>query len=277
MAELELEAVKRLSQDLKQAAKTLTPQEARYFVDCYYQMQEFRKSASNQIRAMDKSGEPHRTADWLKTQFEILERSLKSVLGVYSQSQPAGRWAESICGIGPIISAGLLAHIDITKCTSAGDIWRFAGLDPTRQWNAGERRPWNARLKVLAFHIGESFVKVSGNPKDVYGKLLLARKQYESEKNERGEYTEQAAAKLKRFKISKDSEAYKHYAAGRLPPAHIHARAKRWAAKLFLAHWFEVAYELRYKKAGPAPYPIQFLGHNGRIPVPNWPRAVKDE
>ena len=36
-----------------------------------------------------------------------------------------------------------------------------------------------------------------------------------------------------RYKIGKTTEAYAAYSAGRLPPGHLHARAKRWAVKLF--------------------------------------------
>jgi hypothetical protein len=43
----------------------------------------------------------------------------------------------------------LLARIDIVKAPTAGHIWRYAGLDPTVRWNKGEKRPWNAGLKVL--------------------------------------------------------------------------------------------------------------------------------
>jgi len=60
--------------------------------------------------------------------------------------------------------------------------------------------------------------------------------------------------------------------AGKLPPAHIHARAKRWAVKIFLAHWHHVAYMIEYKKAPPKPYSLEHLGHVHMIEVPNWPQ-----
>ena len=40
----------------------------------------------------------------------------------------------SIRGIGEVISAGLLAHLDVTKARHASGYWRFAGLDPTNDW-----------------------------------------------------------------------------------------------------------------------------------------------
>ena len=56
------------------------------------------------------------------------------------------------------ISAGLMANIDITKVQTAGQIQAFAGLDPTREWNKGEKRPYNARLKALCWKIGQCFI-----------------------------------------------------------------------------------------------------------------------
>jgi hypothetical protein len=188
----------------------------------------------------------------------------------------------------------LSAHIDITKAPTVGHIWRFAGLDPTSRWEKGEKRPWNASLKVLCWKIGESFVKVSNHEKDFYGHLWRERKELETGKNENGDYVGQAREKLERFNIGKGTEAWLWYAgclsreaaveirtspaekrmgltkklAGEpesgirmLPPAHVHARSKRWVVKLFLAHWHHVAYELHYGTEPPKPYAITQLHH----------------
>ena len=148
-------------------------------------------------------------------------------------------------------------------------MWRFAGLDPTLTWEKGQKRPFNAALKVLAFKIGESFVKVQNNDKDVYGKLFVQRKAFEAARNERGELADQAVAKLAKFKIGKDTDAYKAYSVGKLPPAHIHARARRWTVKLLLAHTWEEMYRRHYGKAPPLPYPVSHLGHAHKIERPN--------
>jgi hypothetical protein len=136
---------------------------------------------------------------------------------------------------------------------------------------AGAKRPWNASLKMLLWKVGESFVKVSGNEKDFYGKYYLKRKAGEIVKNENGDFADQAKAKLAKFKLGADTDARSWYGKGKLPPAHIHARAKRWAVKLFLSHYHEVAYRLRYNEAPPVPYPIGVKGHADYIPPPNWP------
>jgi len=267
-----LEAVTRLSRDLKKAAQTLSPDEARYLVDAYYQMQGDRIRSANQVRALTASEEPHQTLAWLADNAGVLERSIKGALDAYSSASVLGRWAKSICGIGPVIAAGLLAHIDIRKAPTAGHIWRFAGLDPTVTWEKGQKRPWNASLKTLTWKIGESFVKVSTNDDDIYGHLYVARKAKEQLRNDAGELADQAAAKLAKFKIGKDTDARKAYEAGKLPPAHVHARAKRWAVKLFLAHYQAVAYRDHFGTEAPKPYILtKEGGHAHEIAVPNWP------
>lgn len=262
-------AIDKLNKDLRKAVVTLSDREARYLVDLYYQMQDNRKRGDNQTRAMTESGEPHGVISWVAVQSETLETRVKQLLDSYSRSKPIGKWARGICGIGPVIAAGLMAHIDITKAPTVGHIWRFAGLDPTQKWEKGQKRPWNASLKVLCWKIGESFVKVSGNDRDVYGKVWLRRKEEEQAKNEAGAFADQAKAVLEARRIGKETEAYKHYSGGKLPPAHIHARAKRYAVKLFLSHWHERAYEFHFGTKPPLPYPIAILNHAHKVEPPD--------
>lgn len=255
----DLNPVQRLSKDLAAAAVTLSDAEARFLVDTYYNMQENRIRAGGQLRAI--KDEPHEVLTWFEEQASTLENQVKRALDKYTSAHPMGEWMRGIYGIGPVISAGLLAHIDITKAPTAGHIWRFAGQDPTDEWKKGERRPWNARLKVVCFHAGESFVKFSNNEKCVYGHEYKARKKLEEAANERLEFAEQAKAKLAKFNIRKETDAYKCYIVGKLPPAHIHARAKRVAVKLFLSHLHAQMYRTILKKEPPLPFPIAHMGH----------------
>lgn len=270
---IELEALNKLKRDIKNAGTTLSKEEARYLVDLYYQMQEYRKASDNQVRQLQKEDnkEPHETLAFFANNFRTLERNIKSVLQVYAESKPIGQWMLSICGIGPVISAGLMANIDITKVQTAGQIQAFAGLDPTREWHKGEKRPYNARLKTLCWKIGQGFIKVQNNEEDVYGKIFAIRKAYEIERNEKGELADQAKAKLERFNIKKTTDAYKWYSQGKLPPAHINQRASRYAVKIFLSHLFSVWYEMEHKEKPPKPYAIAILNHAHEIPIPNWP------
>lgn len=263
-----LEPIMKLSKDLKKASKNLTDLEARYLVDTYYQVQEFRKATSNQIRSMQESEEPTEVINWLLDNLESLENQIKRALDTYTKAHPVGEWLQSITGIGPVIAAGLLAHIDIKKAPTAGHIWSFAGLNPNAKWEKGQLRPWNARLKTLCWKIGQSFVKVSNNPNDIYGKIYKERKEYEVMKNEAGDFKDQAESILKSKNIGKTTDAYKAYSQGKLPPAHIQQRAERYAVKIFLSHLHEFWYEQHYGEKPPKPFAIEILGHAHQIPRP---------
>jgi hypothetical protein len=160
-----------------------------------------------------------------------------------------------------------MAHIDLVKAPTVGHVWRFAGQDPTSKWGKGQKRPWNASLKVLCWKIGESFVKVSGHDDDIYGHVYAARKAEEIGKNDAGLFREQAAAALVAKRYRDDTTAKKCYENGKLPPAHVHARAKRYATKLFLAHYWETGRRLAGLDV-PSPYPIAILGHAHKIEPP---------
>lgn len=412
--------VERLKRDVRAAALDLSDREARYLVDAYYTIQGYRIEAQNTVRALTASDEPNAVVGWLFDQQSVLEGEIRKVLSDFSTRDAAGQWARSILGIGPVIAAGLLAHIDITRAPTVGHIWRFAGLDPTVQWLGAKgsrevvtaafdaeqtdvdairwlsralsvhptalfakaglptptyertldalsdayeehgvesllderpfqigaaiehviekldadpndvyaavydgakidraalaknlaRRPWNADLKVLCWKIGESFTKVSGRPcfpgavldeipesseraetpetpdsrKRVnppkcadgcanYGHIYLHRKAQEIDRNESGQFSDQAAKTLDRKRIGKTTDAYKAYSKGRLPDARIHLRAQRYAVKRFLAHFHHVLHESRLGTPPPTPYVIEHLGHVDYVGPPNWPMS----
>jgi hypothetical protein len=295
------ETITKLTKDLKVAVTTMTPKEARFLVDSYYQMQRNRLRSAGQIRSVSAGAEPHDCLDWLEDNGTKLENQIKAALDAWSNSKPMGVWARTVKGIGPVLSAGLLAHIDIEQAPTAGHIWRFAGLDPTSRWNKKEKRPWNAKLKVICWKIGESFVKVSGQDDAFYGKIYLQRKALEIGNNDSGKLAGQAQASAEVY--AETADAWLWYS-GSLPPgatraiaefqdekarkqwlkenklepgtgqpmlcpAHLHARAKRYAVKLFLSHWHGEAYRQHFKKEPPLPYPVAFLGHTHFIQPPN--------
>lgn len=269
-----LNLFEKLTREIKENASTLTDNEARYLVDTYYQMQDFRISTNNQLRSAEKGDDTFVSENsalcYIASSFETLENNIKLLLKAYAESKPIGRWLLSITGIGPVIAAGLIAHIDIKKVQTAGQIQAYAGLDPTKKWEKGQKRPWNAKLKVLCWKVGQSFVKVSNNEKDVYGKIYKERKAYEIEQNEKGAYAEQAANKLATTKIGKDTDAYKWYSEGKLPPAHIQQRAERYATKIFISHLFTVWYEMEHGVPAPKPYAEAILNHAHIIAPPNF-------
>jgi hypothetical protein len=293
-----------LRRDLREAAKSMGPAEARFLVDTYYQYQLYRIASEHQKRVLTQGGEPHAAIAWTSKAMERMEVDVRAMLDSWTMVEPTGMgaWARAIVGIGPVIAAGLAAHIDVTKAPSASHVWGFAGLRPDTRWEKGQKRPWNARLKTLAWKIGESFVRMQGRQGDYYGKLFAQRKEYEWDRNISGALATQADAKLERFDIDEAAEVRFWYegrltsAAARailaakpserqerlralagaegsgvkmLPPGHVHERSKRWTVKLFLAHYWEEAYRRYFNVEPPAPYPIAFLEHVDRIPAPD--------
>jgi len=132
----------KLDKDIKEACKNLDEHAARFLVDTYYEVQKVRVAIGNQSKALEKSGEPSSVLDHMHNCFGMMENQAKAALKIYSDSQYMGQWALGICGIGPVLSAALLAHIDMDRAPTVGHIWSYAGLDPNRKWiskeNAGK-------------------------------------------------------------------------------------------------------------------------------------------
>lgn len=343
-------------------------------MDTYYQLQDLRKASANQILSMGDTKEPCEVIRWFCNNAESLETQIKRALGNYAEADRAGRWSLSVYGIGPVIAAGLLAHIEIQKAKTAGAIWKFAGITADTVWQGKEKtreqiavlreeykepwdaflmlctangrnpfrvlkqaeivkevpdrdvvlatvtalggkadrdllfedniiekagiarvgvykklfpdaeldwpsigqviskRPFNAALKVLCWKIGQSFLKFSNQDECFYGHILRKRWALEKERNEQFAFAEQAREKLKKFRIGKNTEAYKAYSIGKLPPAHILQRSCRYATKLFLAHWQHVAWEATTGQQPVKPYVLEHVaGHSDFIAPPGWP------
>jgi hypothetical protein len=77
---------------------------------------------------------------------------------------------------------------------------------------------------------------------------------------------------LREKNFGAETEARKHYEAGKLPPARLHMRALRYSVKLFLSHLHQVMFADYHGKPAPAPFPLEKLvGHTHVVPIPNWP------
>jgi hypothetical protein len=261
MANIDLEPVRRLSRDIRQAALVLGDEEARYLCDAYYIMQDDRKRTFAQQRTLGENAEPNLVIGWLADQSATLETQIKSALDVYTKGHEMGSWMRSIYGVGPVISAGLLAHIDIEKCPTVGHIWQFAGIAGAGQkpWDRGTKRPFNAQLKTLCWKAGQSFMKFSNQEECVYGRHYREQKAKYIAKNDADGFRDRALERAP--KVGKTTEAFKHYSIGKLPPGHIDAMARRWAVKLFLAHLHSEWHQRHFGRPAPLPYPIAVLGH----------------
>ena len=106
-------------------------------------------------------------------------------------------------------------------------------------------------------------MKVSGKDGATYGKLYTQFKREEITRNENGKYAGAAARELAIKKI-RDKDTRAKLEAGKLTDAHLHARAKRRAVKIFLAHYWTKGREARGLPVR-APYAEAVLGHDGII------------
>ena len=126
--------------------------------------------------------------------------------------------------------------------------------------------PYNKDLKSTCYLIGEAFCKVS-NRDSLYGRLYRERKAWETMRNDNFEYREQAERLLKEKNYDKSTPTYKCLVQGKLSPGHINQRAKRWATKIFLTHFFEACWIYTHGPGSKPPviYPIAFMNHTDYI------------
>lgn len=252
----------RLDADLRAAADELPDEEARYLVDLYYALQKVRVGAGNQVSALAKTREPNATLTWFHTLAKQMEGSIQSILDRYGKCHVMGPWLREIKGIGPVLTAGLLAYFDPERPT-AGAWWRFAGMDPTATWGKGQKRPHCATAKVLAYKCGESFVKVQSRG-SLYGELYVQKRRELAEQNEQGRFVDHAKGVIEAKRVGKATTTWKAAEKGGLCDGHMHARARRYAVKIFLAHLHD-AWRDKLGLPVVAPYVIEHLGHSHEI------------
>jgi hypothetical protein len=105
----------RLNKDMRQAAKLMSCREARYLVDLYFSVQKSRVAAENQIKASEKINEPVSLLSLMHGNALVIEADTRTALGMFAKEYAAGKWLQGICGIGPVLSAALLAYLDIRE------------------------------------------------------------------------------------------------------------------------------------------------------------------
>lgn len=316
---VELEAISKLSKQIKSSLVNVSKDDIRFCIKTYYQIQEYRIALAGQIRSLDKedSNSEHQLLDWLLDNMNILEKEIVKAMDAYTTNNQIGAWLKQIYGIGPVLAAGLLSYFDIKRAPSVSHFYSYSGLNKnnvpwlgkakadklvdscvsvkvtdeellelSRRSNrkfmqliqystdrkSGKRSktqlkknlakpPFNMELQVLLWKIGESFVKSSGREGSLYGKLYKERKAKEIESNNAGKFADQAEAALEEKNYDKSTESYKAYIQGKLPDGQIHARARKYAVKIFVSHLFDEMYKAEYGKQPPRAYVFEHLGH----------------
>ena len=267
----------KMDREMVLSAANLSAPEARFLVANYYASQDMRKRLDGQMRHLgDKAGVEAVNEDGEKTLlmptvltrtaniFATIEGDVQRALKKFAEGTTIGQWCLSQHGVAAVITAGLLAHLDIEKAPTVGHFWRFAGLDPSAKWKKGEKRPFNRELRQICWHMGQNCKLTSNHPDAFYGRIYRSRKELLVLKNEAGKFAERA----KSF-FTKSLEAKKTLASGKLPAGNLDSQACNFAAKIFLSHLHAVMYWDRYQKAPPKPFAISILGHAHEIKIPN--------
>jgi hypothetical protein len=246
-----------LFDDAKQAAKVMGNREAQYLLDMYLFMLKRRVAITSKI---NKSGIDSRALNFLLNEIEIREKNAKVLLDTYSDNHPIGAKMKEVKGIGPVISAGILAHVDMNRAPSYGHILSYGGFNPHMVWGKGEKRPFCAEFRSVLLHTKRAFQFLSGNPTSYFGMHYKRFKAEVIRRNEAGEMKEAAATKLAKFNYRKETKAYQCYIIGKLPPAHITQLAGLKALKLFIGclHHYWSGYLGRIV---PLPYAVEYMGH----------------
>lgn len=316
--------LQKIDQVSKQDIKTL--------VKLYYETQRLRIIASAYTVADKKNSEDLLITNAFSPDaqdYKIIEKNIENQLMAVCKSQEVGRWLLGICGIGPVLAAGLLSYFDVTKANYASNFVSYAGLndqnrpwlgavkskeildeilkgrtniteddvymyavktqwkfsylyenaynEKTKKWSksnlikAASKIPYNKELKTLLWKVACSIEYSKNRERSLYGKIFNERMTYEMMKNERGQYKDVADWYLSNFNFGKETNAYKFYIEGKLPPAHIRARVFRYVEKMLVCHLFVEMYRVEYDKLPPNPYIIDHSSKHNIIIPPEIP------
>jgi hypothetical protein len=245
-------------EDAKDAAKVLKEREAQFLCGMYLKFQKERVGIQQRTKTLPD--EPNRALTFILEEFSAREENMKILMDVYTDKHPIAYEMKKIKGIGPVIAAGYVAHVDMSRVNYFGQVLSYGGYSPSVVWKKGEKRPFNMSFRAVLIHAGRSFLFASGYPDSYFGAHYRMFKRMIEARNENGEYAEKAASKLEKYNIGKTTQAYSAYSKGKLPKGHIIALAKFKCVSLFVGivhdHWS--------KQLGKPifPYPFEYMGHD---------------
>lgn len=251
------------------------PNNLRWVVDAYYQLQKFRIATGNQIlareRLVDQPAVPpsiRMTNDRLAEIEALLAADFSDAL----QGHLAMNWLGQIKGVGPVLAGKLLGLIgEIELAETVSKLWRFAGyavIDGKRERpTKGEKLHYNNRLKAACYLVSASFLKC-GSPYrtrsyDPARLFYLRRATGQSEA-----WCREQLGLLKAGDPPTKAAVTKAIKAATLPDGwtlgHQHMAAMRKMTKLFLGHLW-----LTWREAEGLPireaYVQEKLGHSSII------------
>ncbi len=148
------------ARDMKNASRLLSYEHARFLVQRYYQLQDYRIQSANQVNKKASDGEPandpNQMLQWLAKQDRTLEGNIQSALKIFAGEFRVGKWLQAMHGVGPVLSAGALSYFDIRRSKYAGSYWRYAGMDPKSVWiSADDCRKGMTAFRESINHTGK--------------------------------------------------------------------------------------------------------------------------
>lgn len=232
----------------------LTNKDVKRLVTQYIDLQEYRKRALN-----DKIVDNLAIAKAKTAECEIAQ-----ILTIHAQKDKVADWASRITGVGAVLACGVVAYLGDVK--SINELYSLAGFIPRNRYNNSE---YSVELKRISCRIAENFVSTADNRHDVYGHIYKYRRDFETDKNNRLEYKEQADSVLEKNNHNPASKNFKWHMQGKLSPAHINMRARRYAVKIFLQHLFSVYNEVR-NGVKCNDMAVAILDKEVKVPIPHW-------
>jgi len=211
---------------MKKEQAAIDREEARYFIDHYYQVQKHRIAMTLQIKQREKDGKESAVIVEYRDRMHEIEKGIAKYLTRVLKEHPMGDWLIDVKGIGPVLGAALVSFIDIDRADHASSVWKFCGLsvDPetgrSDRLKKGVKCSYSPFMKTICWKVGESFVKSKGRYREVYDTSRVF-------------YRDKFPERIEEVKDDKGGKRVKYN------DGHIHAMSKRRAVKLFLSHFWE--------------------------------------
>jgi hypothetical protein len=116
------------------------------------------------------SGASTEYVDYMLRQAETMEANSAGFLQAFAQTHPMWPWFSAVPGIGPVLSAGILAHLGYRPVPpTVGHWWRFAGLDPSQRWESADvlKKLWDERSGDIEFRVRQLSIILGRDPETV--------------------------------------------------------------------------------------------------------------
>lgn len=164
--------------DMKNASRLMKHEEARWLVQRYYQLQDYRIQSANQVNKKAADGEPandpNQMLQWLAKQDRTLELNIQSSLKIFAGEFRVGKWLQNLHGVGPVLSAGALSYFDIRRAKYAGSYWRYAGMAPKSVWISAKKT--EAGMAAFRESIGHTGKLLTGDEALRFGDYISGQK-----------------------------------------------------------------------------------------------------